>query len=121
MAGVHDYTKFLKRGFGRGTDHASADVRAGLLTREEGFELSRKHDTERPDALDYYLKITGFTEEEFEKVLAAHRRKLGVAALSDTAIEELLDSHQTGRRQRVADRIDVQSRSPAKGPGIAAK
>ncbi len=29
MAGVHDYTKFLKRGFGRGTDHASADVRAG--------------------------------------------------------------------------------------------
>jgi N-acetyl sugar amidotransferase len=83
MAGVHDYTKFLKRGFGRGTDHASIDVRAGLLTREEAFELAKRHDAERPDALDYYLQITGFTEEEFEKVLAQHRLNLGIEALSD--------------------------------------
>jgi len=83
MAGVHDYTKFLKRGFGRGTDHASIDVRAGLLTREEAFELAKRHDAERPDALDYYLQITGFSEEEFEKVLAQHRLNLGIEALSD--------------------------------------
>ena len=61
MPGVHDYTKFLKRGFGRGTDMASQDVRAGLLTREEAFELAKKYDTERPEALDYYLKIAGYT------------------------------------------------------------
>jgi N-acetyl sugar amidotransferase len=73
LAGVHDYTKFLKRGFGRGTDHASQDVRAGLCTREEGFELAKEYDTQRPDALDYYLEITGYTEEELESVLCAKR------------------------------------------------
>lgn len=83
MAGVHDYTKFLKRGFGRATDHASADVRAGLLTREEAFELAKKHDSERPDALNFYLEITGFSEEEFNAVMAEHRRNLGIASLSD--------------------------------------
>ena len=73
MAGVHDYAKFIKRGFGRGTDHASQDVRAGLLTREEGFELAKKYDTERPPGLDYYLKITGITEEEFVNTLKSKR------------------------------------------------
>jgi len=73
MAGVHDYSKFVKRGFGRGTDHASVDVRIGVLTREEGFELAKRHDTERPPALDYYLEITGMTEEEFVTVLKSLR------------------------------------------------
>ena len=73
MTGVHDYAKFIKRGFGKGTDHASADVRAGLLTREEGFELAKKYDTKRPDGLDYYLKITGMTEDEFIKTLKGKR------------------------------------------------
>lgn len=123
MAGVHDYTKFLKRGFGRATDHASADVRAGLLTREEGFELARKHDTERPEALDYYLQITGFTEDEFEEVLTEHRRKLGVAALSDQAIQELLERHQKNRRpRRPVDRIDIKGKPPTdEVPGLAAE
>lgn len=65
MPGVHDMTCYLKRGYGRGTFHACMDVRNGLLTREEGFSLIEKHDTERPEALDYYLKCTGMTEEEF--------------------------------------------------------
>jgi N-acetyl sugar amidotransferase len=73
MPGVHDYTKFLKRGFGRGTDHASLDVRTGLLTREEGFELAKAHDVVRPKALDHYLKLTGMTEEEFMETMQRHR------------------------------------------------
>lgn len=73
MAGVHDYAKFIKRGFGRGTDHASADVRAGLLTREEAFNLAQQADTKRPEALDYYLKITGLSETEFIETLKAKR------------------------------------------------
>ncbi len=73
MAGVHDYAKFVKRGFGRGTDHASQDVRAGLLTREEGFELAKKEDSERPGALDYYLQITKLSEEEFRRTLKSLR------------------------------------------------
>ncbi|MEM6883893.1 MAG: N-acetyl sugar amidotransferase [Verrucomicrobiota bacterium] len=73
MPGVHDYTKFLKRGFGRGTDFVSQDVRAGLLTREEGFEIAKKHDLERPGVLDYYLEITGYTEEEFYQIMKDKR------------------------------------------------
>ena len=121
MAGVHDYTKFLKRGFGRGTDHASGDVRAGLLTREEGFELARKHDTERPGALDYYLAITGFSEEEFEDVLAEHRHRLGVEGLSDEAMQDVLERHQGNRRlPRRIDRIEI-GRGRSEGPDLAAE
>lgn len=73
MAGVHDYSKFIKRGFGRGTDQASLDVRAGLMTREEGLEIAKKYDTERPEALDYYLRESGYTEKEFERILKEKR------------------------------------------------
>jgi N-acetyl sugar amidotransferase len=73
MPGVHDFTCYLKRGYGRGTFHASVDVRTGLLNREEGFELAKKHDSERPEVLDYYLKITGLSEQEFYDAMQEHR------------------------------------------------
>ncbi|MBU1052658.1 MAG: N-acetyl sugar amidotransferase [Proteobacteria bacterium] len=66
MAGVHDYSNFIKRGIGRSTVQAAQDVRRGLLTREEGFEIAKKYDTQRPHALDFYLQLTGLSEEEFE-------------------------------------------------------
>lgn len=73
MAGVHDYSKFIKRGFGRATDHASADVRVGLLTRQEGLTLAKLIDSQRPEALDYYLQITGLSEREFIEAIKRHR------------------------------------------------
>lgn len=65
MAGVHDFTCYLKRGYGRSTFQACLDVRNGLMTREEGISLASKIDSERPGALDYYLKITGYSEDAF--------------------------------------------------------
>ena len=73
MAGLHDYTKFLKRGFGRATDQASRDVRNGLLTRQEAFDLIREHDPVKPDILQWYLEKTGITEEEFFNVMKIKR------------------------------------------------
>lgn len=73
MPGMHDFTCYLKRGYGRATFHASVDVRAGLLTREEGFALAAKHDAERPEAMDYYLKITGMSEDEFYRIMEEKR------------------------------------------------
>ncbi len=73
MAGMHDFTCYLKRGFGRASVQASVDVRQGLLTREEGFELARRYDPEIPHVLDYYLKITGFTEKEFYAIMEQKR------------------------------------------------
>src|SRR5262245_22552174 len=35
--GIHDYLKFVKFGYGRGTDHACKDIRGGRMTRPEGI------------------------------------------------------------------------------------
>ena len=75
MAGVHDYLNFLKRGIGRASVHASEDVRRGLITREQGFDLIKQYDVQRPHALDYYKKITGFTEEQIKKTITVARKK----------------------------------------------
>ena len=61
---MYDYIKFLKRGFGRGKDYSSVYVRSGLLTNNQGVELAKHHDTERPAALDDCLDYTGLTEDE---------------------------------------------------------
>ena len=73
MSGMHDFTCYLKRGYGRATEQASMDVRVGLITRDEGFALIREHDSVRPDALDYYLKVSGSTEEEFYATMKSLR------------------------------------------------
>ncbi len=73
MPGVHDYAKYIKRGFGRGTDFASQDVRAGIMTREEAFKVAVEEDSKRPPGLDYYLEITGYTEDEFIDTLKSLR------------------------------------------------
>ncbi len=94
MAGMHDFTCYLKRGFGRATFHASVDVRSGLLTREEGFALAQKYDRERPEALDYYLRITGMSEEEFFSIM----RKKKVAKLKDVDLP-ILPKDRANREQ----------------------
>ena len=74
MPGMHDLTCYLKRGFGRATFQANIDVRNGLLTREEGFEIAKQVDGMRPEALEYYKEITGQTEEEFFASIGQHRK-----------------------------------------------
>ena len=73
MLGVHDLACYLKRGYGRATFHASMDVRNGLLTKDEAFELIKQYDAEKPEALDYFLSITGMTEVEFYETLEKHK------------------------------------------------
>ncbi len=74
MPGVHDLACYTKRGYGRATFPASVDVRAGLLSRDEAWDLIRANDGVRPEGLDYYLKITGMSEDEFFATLEKHRR-----------------------------------------------
>ena len=75
MPGVHDFANYLKRGYGRATFHSSVDVRAGLLSRDEAWELIRQNDGVRPEGLDYFLKITGMTEQDFFQTMEKHRRE----------------------------------------------
>ena len=55
---MHDFTNYLKRGYGRATFHASLDVRNGLLTREEAMRIAEEHDQIEPEVLNYYLAVT---------------------------------------------------------------
>jgi len=70
---VHDYLKYLKFGYGRGTDDASTEIRYGRMTREEGIEIVRRYDAARPWALDFYLEFLGMTEAEFEQAVGPMR------------------------------------------------
>jgi N-acetyl sugar amidotransferase len=65
--GIHDYLKFIKFGYGRGTDHATKDIRAGLMSREQGIEMVRKYDHVKPrHDLERWLKYVDMSEEEFD-------------------------------------------------------
>lgn len=80
---VHDYLKYLKFGYGRGTDHASQEIRAGRMTREEGIELASIYDSRRPSSLDFYLDFLGLTEEELEDIIEHQRDESIWEKLSD--------------------------------------
>lgn len=67
--GIHDYLKFVKLGYGRGSDHSSKDIRAGIMSREQGIEMVRKYDHVKPRRdLERWLKYVGMTETEFDYV-----------------------------------------------------
>ncbi len=61
---VHDYLKYLKFGYGRGTDHACEEIRAGRMSREEGIAMAMEYDHVRPKTLDFYLDYLGVTEAQ---------------------------------------------------------
>lgn len=72
--GIHDYLKYIKFGYGRGTDHACKDIRAGIMTREEGIEMVRKYDHVKPRRdLERWLKYVNMTEQEFDEICDTFR------------------------------------------------
>ena len=71
--GLHDYLKFIKLGYGRATDHASKDIRSGVMTREEGIKMVKKYDSIIPDDLYYWLEYVNMQESEFWKVADTFR------------------------------------------------
>jgi len=64
--GAHDYLKFIKLGYGRATDHANYEIRAGRMTRETGIEMVRRYDAVRPRDLKRWLAYVGMSEDEFD-------------------------------------------------------
>lgn len=73
---LHDYLKYVKYGFGRATDNACLDVRLGYITREEAVRLVTKYDGRLPNkSIKKYLKFTGFSQEEFDKIVDSYTNK----------------------------------------------
>ncbi len=72
--GIHDYLKFVKFGYGRASDHACKDVRAGHLTREQGVDMVRRYDHVKPRRdLARWVDYVGLSEEEFDEVCDTFR------------------------------------------------
>lgn len=64
--GLHDYMKFVKFGYGRASDHACKDIRAGLMTRAQAVEIVQRMDPARPRDLARWLDYVGWTEAKFD-------------------------------------------------------
>jgi imidazoleglycerol phosphate synthase cyclase subunit len=71
--GMHDYLKYVKFGYGRCTDHVCKDIRAGLMTRDQGIELVRKMDHVKSRDLARWLDYVGMTEDEFDRIADTFR------------------------------------------------
>lgn len=72
MQGVRDYTKFLKRGYGRTSHLVSIDIRNGRMDRQTGIDLVEKYDGVRPAALDLFLEFLGIDEQRFMDIVEPH-------------------------------------------------
>jgi len=69
FVGFHDYTMYLKYGFGRATTQASIDVRNDRLTRAEAVEIVKKYDGIFPQKyFKEFLDFVEMDEEEFWEV-----------------------------------------------------
>ena len=66
--GVHDYLKYIKFGYGRCTDHASKDIRSGVLSRREGITRVNKMDSVKPRDLKRWLEYVDMSEDEFDRI-----------------------------------------------------
>jgi len=72
---IHQYFKVLKFGYGRATDHACEDLRAGRLTRSAAKELVKRYDLE-PLSEEYVQDFCAFAEitaQQFQAVMEANR------------------------------------------------
>lgn len=64
-AGIHDYIKFLKWGYGKVSDHAAREIRLKRLTREEGIALVRQYQNVVPRDLPGFLQWLDINASEF--------------------------------------------------------
>ena len=71
--GAHDYLKFIKFGYGRCSDHATKDIRAGILNRQEAVARVRHYDHVKPGDLARWLDYTSMAEDEFDRIADTFR------------------------------------------------
>ena len=73
QAGIHEYFKYLKFGFGRCSDQASMHIRRGRISREEAMKTVKERDgafrwTYLDKKLEDILEPIGVTVDEFIKI-----------------------------------------------------
>jgi imidazoleglycerol phosphate synthase cyclase subunit len=71
--GAHDYLKYIKFGYGRATDHACKDIRAGLMGRGQAIDVVNRYDPVKPRDLKRWLDYVGMSEDEFDRIADTFR------------------------------------------------
>lgn len=95
---IHDYIKFIKWGYGKATDHASREIRLKRMTRQEGAELVKKYQKEKPKNLKLFLDWLGMSEDDFKKYIEERRNK--------DAFEDPIENHvdQEGSKEAALEK-----------------
>lgn len=106
-AGVHDYLKFLKYGYGKVTDHASREIRLRRMTREQGAAMVADYAERVPADLPLFLEWAGMSEAEFYACLW-HRRDPAIWERSRTDDYRLRDSVLNHVNDSGADRARLE-------------
>lgn len=74
---VNQMLKHIKFGFGHCTDHACDDIRAGLITRQQGIALVKKYDGKcGTQYIQLFCDYMGITMDEFWRVADSFRGKM---------------------------------------------
>lgn len=70
IAGLHDYMKFLKFGYGRATDQLCIEIRHGRIDRDTAIRMVRNYEGQVPRKyLPDFLSFVNCTEKEFFETL----------------------------------------------------
>ncbi len=72
-AGVHDYLKFIKFGYGKVSDHVSRDIRLNRLSRQNGIALVAKYQNVRPTKMHTFFDWLEISEEEVIRMVDKFR------------------------------------------------
>ena len=71
--GAHDWLKFVKFGYGRCTDHASKDIRGGILGRGQAIDLVKRYDPVKPSDIRHWCDYVGMDPGEFDRIADTFR------------------------------------------------
>lgn len=75
--GFHYYLAFIKFGIGRATSDVAHQIRDGLITRDEGVELVKKHDDEYPSKyLQEFLEYMNIDKNQLDEIVDKFRRPI---------------------------------------------
>lgn len=124
-AGVHDYIKYLKYGYGKVTDHACREIRLKRMTREEGIDLVRQYEAKIPRDLPLFLKWAGIAERELYDWVDA-RRDPRIWAKDGKGKWQMLDSVTNHVNDPGVDAVRLKKTedcrflvTPSREPGVA--
>ena len=70
---LHDWTKYIKHGYGKATDNACREIRLKRLTREEGIALVKAYQNREPKNIEQFLAWLGISHNAFAFLIDQHR------------------------------------------------